>query len=136
MGTSLYLVNPDSDCPNYYDADVAAARGLSRAIGIADLTPVTVAALAPADFQVEICENHVAPVDYDHGADFVAITGKVAQWATVRWPGAGHTSRVITSPDGDMVEDVVPGSAGSYSATATLDSGTWLVQLATFTAAP
>ncbi len=38
--------------------------------------------------------------------------------------------RVITSPDGDIVEDRVAAGAGSYGATAPLSSGTWLIQLA------
>jgi hypothetical protein len=46
-------------------------------------------------------------------------------------PGTGYASRVITAPDGDLVEDLVTGSAGSYGATAAV-SGTWLLQLAAF----
>jgi hypothetical protein len=56
--------------------------------------------------------------------------------ATFGAPGAGFTSRVITAPDGDIVEDAVAGAAGSYSASASLSSGTWLLQLAAFKAAP
>jgi hypothetical protein len=47
-------------------------------------------------------------------------------------PGVNFTSRVITSPDGDIVEDAVAASAGSYAAMASLSSGTWLLQLAAF----
>ena len=50
--------------------------------------------------------------------------------------GSGFTSRVITAPDGDIVEDAVAASAGSYSATASLSGGTWVLQLAAFAAAP
>jgi hypothetical protein len=50
-------------------------------------------------------------------------------------PGAGFTQRVITSPDGDIVEDQVANTAGSYTATATLGSGAWLMQIAAFKAA-
>jgi hypothetical protein len=49
-------------------------------------------------------------------------------------PGPGYTQRVITSPDGDIVEDAIAPSAGSYSATAPLNGGTWLLQLAAFRA--
>ncbi|HJW69519.1 MAG TPA: hypothetical protein VJ829_09185 [Candidatus Binatia bacterium] len=48
-------------------------------------------------------------------------------------PGPGYTSRVVTAPDGDLVADAVAQSAGSYGATASLGSGTWLLQLAAFT---
>ena len=46
--------------------------------------------------------------------------------------GANFTQRVITSPDGDIVEDRKVSAIGSYSATASLRSGAWLMQMATF----
>lgn len=50
--------------------------------------------------------------------------------------GPGYTSRVITSPDGDIVEAAVAAATGTYSASAPLSSGTWLLQLAAFAPAP
>ena len=59
------------------------------------------------------------------GAGIVSSTTKAA--------GSGFTSRVITSPDGDIAEDKVVTTAGSNSATATLTtSGPWVMQMATF----
>jgi hypothetical protein len=59
------------------------------------------------------------------GADMVATTTGSA--------GSGFTSRIITSPDGDIAEDKVVKTAGSNSATATLDgSGPWVMQMVTF----
>jgi hypothetical protein len=59
------------------------------------------------------------------GADMVATTTGAA--------GSGFTSRIITSPDGDIAEDKVVTTAGSNSATATLDgSGPWVMQMVTF----
>jgi hypothetical protein len=52
--------------------------------------------------------------------------------ATFTAPGAGYTSRVITSPDGDIVEDAEAVAAGGHSANASLTSGTWILQLAAF----
>jgi hypothetical protein len=49
--------------------------------------------------------------------------------------GSGYTTRIITSPDSDILEDRVVTSAGSYSATAAQPSGTWVMQLVTFRAA-
>jgi chitodextrinase len=49
-------------------------------------------------------------------------------------PGPGFANRVITAPDGDIVEDAIASSAGNYNATAPLSSGTWLLQLAAFRA--
>ena len=50
--------------------------------------------------------------------------------------GAGFTVHVITSPDADLVEDQIAGTLGPFSATASLTSGAWLMQLAAFSAAP
>lgn len=46
--------------------------------------------------------------------------------------GSGFISRVITSPDGDILEDAIAPSAGSYSASAPLSSGKWIFQLVAF----
>jgi hypothetical protein len=50
--------------------------------------------------------------------------------------GAGFTSRIITSPDGDIAEDLVVGSIGNNSASAPMSTSTkWVMQVATFKAA-
>ncbi len=50
-------------------------------------------------------------------------------------PGAGFTSRVITSPDADIAEDRVVSRIGSYSAYAPITSGSWVMQMVAFKAA-
>ena len=50
-------------------------------------------------------------------------------------PGAGYTSRVLTSPDGDILEDEIVTTAGSYNATAQLNGGAWIMQMVAFRAA-
>ncbi len=51
-------------------------------------------------------------------------------------PGPGFTSRIITTPDSDIAEDDIVTTAGSYNASATLNtSGSWIMQMATFRAA-
>ncbi len=47
-------------------------------------------------------------------------------------PGPGFTSRVITSPDGDIVEDRIVSVTGSYSAAAPMTTGNWVMQLVAF----
>ena len=55
--------------------------------------------------------------------------------ATTSGPGAGYTSRVLTS-DGDIAEDNIASVTGSYTATAPLKAkGPWVMQIATFKAA-
>ena len=47
--------------------------------------------------------------------------------------GSGFTSRIINA-FGGISEDKIVSSTGSYNATATLTSGTWVMQMATFRA--
>ena len=84
MGISLYLINPVADMPSYFSSEVFAARGLPPAIATADLAIATVAALAPNDFQIRLCDENVSAVDYETEADFVGITGKVSQWGRMK----------------------------------------------------
>jgi hypothetical protein len=59
------------------------------------------------------------------GANIVATGNKSA--------GTGFTSRIITTPDSDLAEDITAASAGSHSAAATLtSSGPWVMQMVTF----
>jgi hypothetical protein len=60
------------------------------------------------------------------GADTISSTSKAA--------GTGFTSRIITSPDSDIAEDKIVTATGSNSASATLASGAWVMQMATFRA--
>src|ERR1035438_5892155 len=61
------------------------------------------------------------------GADTIATT--------TTGLGSGFTSRIITSPDSNLVEDKVVSTTGTYSATTNLSSGSWVMQMATFKAA-
>ncbi len=79
MPKSLYLINPRSEVPTYYGAEVHEHRGRKPAYLIADLGTVTVAAMAPRDWTVTICEEHVEPVDFDTPADYIGLTGKLNQ---------------------------------------------------------
>ena len=79
MPPSLYLVNPASDFATYFSAEVIAGSGFPAGAIIGDLPTTTLAALAPSDFQIEICDENIAPVNYDHPADWIGITGKVNQ---------------------------------------------------------
>lgn len=46
--------------------------------------------------------------------------------------GSGSTSRVITVPDADIIEDRIVTTVGSYSAAAKLNSGSWIMQVVAF----
>jgi hypothetical protein len=49
--------------------------------------------------------------------------------------GTGFTSRVITSPDGDIAEDRIVTATGTYNATASMSSGNWVMQMVALRAA-
>ena len=51
---------------------------------------------------------------------------------TTSGPGSGFTKRLLTSPDGDIAEDRAVTATGSYSATAPLSSGQWIMQMVAF----
>jgi radical SAM superfamily enzyme YgiQ (UPF0313 family) len=84
MSKSIYMINPAADFPTYYGAEAFERWGFGPVMSIADLATTTVAALAPNDFTVDLCENYISAIDYETPADFVAITGKVGQWRTAR----------------------------------------------------
>jgi hypothetical protein len=66
-----------------------------------------------------------------NASDLLLAANTVATWTT--GAGAGWTSRVITSPDGDIAEDRIVSTAGSYSATAPLGgAGPWVMQMVAF----
>jgi hypothetical protein len=79
MATSIHIINPSADFPTYFGAEVLSAAGFPGGVMMADLAAATVAGLAPADFDVSICDETISPVDYDHPADWILITGKVSQ---------------------------------------------------------
>jgi radical SAM superfamily enzyme YgiQ (UPF0313 family) len=76
---SLYVINAKAKGASYFGAEVFAHFGFPHAQGIADLAAVTVAALAPRDWDISICDEHLSPIDFDHPAAYVGITGKVTQ---------------------------------------------------------
>jgi chitodextrinase len=75
------------------------------------------------------------PITTSNPIDLLVGANTITSLASA--PGAGFTLRMITSPDGDLAEDRVTATAGSYSATAALSySGDWAMQLVAFKAAP
>ncbi len=111
MSKSLYLINPAADFPAYFSAEAYAGRGYRQAAMIADLATATVAALVPDDFEVRIGDENIAPIDYDCGADIVAITGKISQWGRMRAISREFKKRgttvVIGGPYASLCPEVV-----------------------------
>ena len=64
-------------------------------------------------------------------ANDLLIGANLVQSLTVAG-GSGFTTRVITSPDGDILEDRVVTVTGSYSASASIAPDRWIMQMAAF----
>jgi hypothetical protein len=133
----------------YYAANIAAAAAAANTVtvafnsaaaypdiriveysGIATTTPFDVGAGAggkssPASSGAATTTN---ATDLLIGADLTIEETSAA--------GAGFTSRMITAPDADIVEDRIVNATGSYSATAPIvPAGATIMQLAAFKAA-
>ena len=64
------------------------------------------------------------------------LVGANTVMTRVNAAGAGYTNRVITYPDGDLVEDQIAASVGTYHATSPLaDAGPWVMQVVALKAA-
>ena len=110
MGRSIYVINPRCDCPSYYTMDIFERCGYAPAILVADLTIVTLAAMAPADFDIKLCEEAIEPIDLNLRPDFVAITGKISQWNRARqiadYFRAQGVTVIIGGPHASLSPDV------------------------------
>jgi Concanavalin A-like lectin/glucanases superfamily/Chitobiase/beta-hexosaminidase C-terminal domain/IPT/TIG domain/Fibronectin type III domain len=68
-------------------------------------------------------------------ANDLLVGGNIVQTHTTA-AGSGYASRMITSPDGDIVEDRIVTATGSYSASATLNpAAQWIMQMVAFRSA-
>ena len=79
MTRSIYVIAPDEGFPTYYGTEVLEKHGQEKKALIGDLATVTLAALIPSDFSVEICDEHIDEVNLDTDAEIIAITGKSTQ---------------------------------------------------------
>jgi hypothetical protein len=120
VSKSLYLINPLADFPSYFSAEVFGAWGFAPATSMADLAIATVAALAPDDFEVRLCDENITPVDFDVAADFIGITGKVSQWGRMKSIAAEFRRRgktvIIGGPYASLSPDAVGRIATCWSA--------------------
>jgi hypothetical protein len=62
------------------------------------------------------------------------LVGGGTTMGNFKTPGSGYTSRIITSPDADILEDRIVSATGSYSASGTTNNANWVMQLVTFRA--
>ena len=109
MSRSLYLIAPKSTVPNHYGADFIEHWGFSSVQWIADVTLTTLAALAPPDFTVRLCDEAISPIDFDTPADFIGLTGKITQRERMIEDGAEFRRRGKTVLIGGPSVSLSPG---------------------------
>jgi hypothetical protein len=98
--------------------------------GIDSTAPVDVVAAA----QGSGASSNSGSVNTGNANDLLVGANLVQSLSTAAGPG--YTARVITSPDGDILEDRIVSARGSYSATAVLDqTQLWIMQMVAFRAA-
>jgi len=93
MPKSLYIINPTSVHPHYSSYEVYQALGLRPVIFTADQSTATLAAMAPEDFHVELCDETVTSVNYETDADYICITGRISQWERMKAHANAFRSR-------------------------------------------
>ena len=81
---SVYIIAPRSEVPYSFGAEVFEHHGFAPVQWVADLAILTLAALVPDDFDVDICDEAHTPVDFDVAADYICVTGKISQSSRMR----------------------------------------------------
>lgn len=89
----LYIVSPDCGSDIQFEADVLRSGGWRATASVANLTLPTLAACAPDDFSVELCDERIAPADLEHPAEHVWITCNSRQASRMRVLAAQYRRR-------------------------------------------
>ena len=132
----------------YYAANIAAAPANGNSVTVTFAPAATFADVRIAEYRGLATTNAVDvtaaatgnSASSDSGAvtttnaDDLIVAANVVQ-TTTTGPGASFTSRLITSPDGDILEDRIVTTTGSYNAVAPVSSGRWVMQMVAFRAA-
>ena len=132
----------------YYAKNILAASANGNTITVAFNTVAKYPDLRIAEYSGIDPTNPVDVVSAAQGTGTLSNSGSVTTTNAndllvganlvqdqTRGPGAGYTSRVLTSPDGDILEDEIVTTAGSYNATAQLNGNAWIMQMVAFRAA-
>jgi hypothetical protein len=133
----------------YYAPNISASEAGANGVTVTFSTPAVfpdirileysgIDPLNPLDVSASQAGNSATsgsnPVTTGNAVDL--LVGANTVWTQTLGPGSGFTQRLLTSPDGDIVEDGVVATLNSYSATAPLGtSGSWVMQMAAFRAA-
>jgi len=133
----------------YYAANIGAAAANANTVTVTFNTGASYPDIRIAEYQGVATTNPVDVTAAATGSSSLSDSGSVvttnandlligANTVQKHTTAAGlsYTSRVITSPDGDILEDAVVAATGSYNATAsTLPSSWYIMQMVAFRAA-
>jgi chitodextrinase len=132
----------------YYAANIAAAPANGNTVTVTFAPAAIFADIRIAEYRGIATTNSVDVVAGASGSSATANSGAVtttnandllvgANTVQTITSGAGSsfTQRIITSPDADILEDRIVTAVGSYSATAPMASGWWVMQMVAFKAA-
>ncbi|HEX4387014.1 MAG TPA: fibronectin type III domain-containing protein [Steroidobacteraceae bacterium] len=129
----------------YYASNIASAAGGANTVTVSFSTPAVYPDIRVAEYAGIAAGAALDATAAASGSSAAAASGAanttfandliVGADLTVQYTavGSGFTSRLLTVPDGDILEDRIVTAAGSYSATATISpAGAWIMQLAAF----
>jgi hypothetical protein len=129
----------------YYAKNIVSAAAQANTVTIAFSKPATSADIRVVEYSGADPINPVDVVAAKTGTSSPASVSATTVNATdlilaanivrtmTTTSGTGFTNRMITKPDGDIVEDEMLNTAGSYTATAPLNaSGSWIMQMVAF----
>ncbi|HEY7292623.1 MAG TPA: fibronectin type III domain-containing protein [Vicinamibacterales bacterium] len=129
----------------YYAANIAAASAgansvtvtFAAAVPFADIRIAEYSGISPINPVDVVAANQGSGASSDSGSVTISgapslLVGANMVSSTTTAAGTSFTKRIITTPDADILEDRIVTTVGSYNATATLASGTWIMQMVAF----
>jgi hypothetical protein len=135
----------------YYASNIAASAAGANVVTVQFASPAQYPDIRILEYQGADLSNPVDVTAASSGNSSLSNSGSATTTnatdlifganlvrASTTGPGIGFTSRLLTSPDGDIAEDQMVNAMGSYSVTAplTLSSGQqWVMQMVAFRAA-
>ena len=114
MARSMYLINPRPSVPGYNSGWAFERFGLAPATLMGDLALPTVAALAPPELEVALCDEAWQTFDPEHPADVIGLTGKVSQFPRARELAAHFRARGKTVVMGGPFASLSPARAREH----------------------
>jgi unsaturated rhamnogalacturonyl hydrolase len=132
----------------YYATNIGAAAAGSNVVHVAFNTAASYPDIRIAEYSGISPANAVDVFSAAQGSGSPSSSGSVTTknandllfganlvQHTTTGAGPGFTSRIITNPDEDILEDSVVSTTGGYSATAPVTGGAWIMQMVAFRAA-